>query len=149
MCQLLNGIGTGIFAACGQLAIMAVMTHQEIAVGLALWGLFGSIGAAIGNAIAGAIWTNILPGELLKFLPEDKQELMPAIYSSLAIQQEYPMGTDVRDAIIKAYAVVEHKMVIAGAVVVPVFVLCTFMYKNVNVRKLEAARGKQTKGNVF
>lgn len=149
MCQVLNGIATGVFAQTSQLAIMTVMTHQEIAVGLALWGLFGSIGAAIGNAIAGAIWTNILPGELLKYLPEDKQDLMPEIYGSLDVQQEYPIGEPIRDAIIKAYAVAQHKMVIAGSAFVPVLVICVFMFKNINVKKLEAEKGKQTKGNVF
>jgi MFS family permease len=149
MCQVLNGIGSGIFVQCGQLAIMAVVTHQEIAVSMALWGLFGSIGAAIGSAIAGAIWTNILPAELTKFLPEGSKELMPQIYSSLIIQQEYPMGTEIRSAIISAYGVVQHKMVIAGSAFVPVFLMCVFMYKNVNVKKLEEEKGKQTKGNVF
>ena len=148
-CQLLNGIGTGIFAQCAQLGIMATMTHQEIAVALALWGLFGSIGAAIGSAIAGAIWTNLLPGQLLKFLPADSQELMPEIYSSLAIQQTYPVGSPIRDAIISAYAVVQRKMVIAGVAFVPLFVICVFMFKNINVKKLEAKKGAQTKGNVF
>lgn len=152
MCQVLVGIGTGIFAACGQLAMWATVTHQEIAVVLAMYNLFGSIGAAIGSAIAGAIWTSFLPSELLKALPEDSQHLMPAIYSSLIIQQEYPMGTPIRDAIIVAYGVVQHKMVIAGACFVPLFALSVFMWKNINVKTLEreqGEQGKQTKGNVF
>lgn len=149
MCQVLNGIATGVFAQCSQLAIFSVVTHQEIAVALALWGLFGSIGAAIGNAIAGAIWTNILPGELLKALPEDQQDLMPEIYGSLTVQQDYPIGDPIRDAIISAYDVAQHKMVIAGAAFVPVLVFCVFMFRTINVKKLEAARGAQTKGEVF
>jgi hypothetical protein len=55
MTQMLVGLGTCIFTVCGQLAIMTPVTHQEVAVVLAIWGLFGSIGAAIGSAIAGAI----------------------------------------------------------------------------------------------
>lgn len=149
MCQVLNGIGTGIFATCGQLALMSVVTHQEIAVVMAVFSLFGSIGAAIGNAIAGAIWTNVLPGELLKALPADQQDLMPKIYGSLSVQQEWPMGDPIRDAIIEAYAVVQYKMVLAGSVIVPAFVFCVFLYKNVNVIKLEKERGAQTKGQVW
>lgn len=149
MCQILNGIGTGIFATCGQLALMAVVTHQEIAVVMAVYSLFGSIGAALGNAVAGAIWTNVLPGELLKALPADKQDLMPQIYGSLSVQQEWPMGDPIRDHIIEAYGVVQHRMVIAGSVIVPVFVICVFMYKNVNVIKLEKERGTQMKGRIF
>lgn len=149
MCQILNGIGTGIFSMCGQLAIMAAVTHQEVAVVMAIYSLFGSIGAAIGNAVAGAIWTNILPGELLKALPDDKQDLMPQIYGSLVVQQEWPIGDPIRDAIIEAYAVVQHKMVIAGSAFVPVFVFCVFLFKRINVKKLEEERGTQAKGNIF
>lgn len=149
MCQVLNGIGTAIFAQCGQLAIMASVTHQEVAVSMALFGLFGSIGAAIGNAVAGALWTNILPAQLTKFLPEGSKHLMPEIFSSLVIQQDYPVGSEIRDAIILAYGDVQHKMVIAGSAFVPVFVICVFVYKNINVKKLEEERGTQTKGNVF
>lgn len=149
MCQIFVGAGTGIFAACGQLGLMAAVTHQEIAVVMAVFSLFGSIGAAIGNAIAGAIWTNVLPGQLLKFLPADKQDLMPQIYGSLSVQQEWPMGDPIRDAIIEAYGVVQHRMVIGGAVIVPVFVGCIFLFKNINVIELEEKKGKQTKGKVW
>merc|ERR1712093_595825 len=56
MCQVFNGIGTGIWATTAQLAVMASVSHQEVAVAIALWGMFGSIGSAIGQAIAGALW---------------------------------------------------------------------------------------------
>ena len=149
MCQIFNGIGTGIFATCGQLALMAAVTHQEIAVVLAIYSLFGSIGAALGNAVAGAIWTNTLPGELLKALPSDKQDLMPEIYGSLTVQQEWPIGDPIRDSIIQAYGVVQHKMVIAGSAFVPVFVFCVFIFKNINVIKLEREKGTQMKGKIW
>lgn len=145
MCQVLVGIGTGMFTQCGQLALMSVLTHQEIAVALALFGLFGSIGVAIGNAIAGALWTNILPVELGKNLPSDVADQLATIYGSIEVQLSYPMDSPVRDAIISAYGVVQHKMVIAGSAFVPVFVLCIFLYRNINVKD----KLSQTKGNVF
>ncbi|KAK1472664.1 major facilitator superfamily transporter [Colletotrichum tamarilloi] len=60
MCQIFNGVASGIFSICSQIAIMSSVTHQQIAIALALHGLFGSIGAAIGLAIAGGIWNNVL-----------------------------------------------------------------------------------------
>ncbi|KAH7010234.1 putative transporter [Ilyonectria destructans] len=36
MTQVLNSLGTGLFATCGQLAVMSVVTHQQIAVVIAL-----------------------------------------------------------------------------------------------------------------
>ena len=149
MCQVFNGIACGIWPLVGQLAIMASVGHQEIAVGLALWGLFGSVGAAIGLAIAGALWNNVLPKQLLHRLPADAKDQMATIFGDLNVQLGYPMGSPVRDAIIGAYGDVQRKMVIAGAAFTPLCLICVLMLKNINVRNLEATKGKQTKGNVF
>ncbi|CAM1502212.1 Fc.00g041960.m01.CDS01 [Cosmosporella sp. VM-42] len=64
MCQLFNGISSGIWTMTAQLAVMSTVNHQEVAVALALWSMFVSIGAAIGIDIAGALWTSIFPTEL-------------------------------------------------------------------------------------
>lgn len=149
MCQMFNGISSGIWALAAQLAVMASITHQEIAVGLAMWGLFGSIGASIGLAIAGGLWNNILPVQLLKFLPEGSKDQMLTIFGDINVQKSYPMGSPVRDAIIAAYADVQRKMVIAGAAFIPLCLICLVMWKNINVKELERTRGKQTKGNVW
>ncbi|KEZ43292.1 Siderophore iron transporter mirb [Scedosporium apiospermum] len=149
MCQVLNGIGTGIWAMCGELGIMASVSHQEIAVAIAIFYLFGGIGASVGFAIAGGIWVNVLPNQLIKHLPDDAKDQWADIYGSLVIQQEWPVGTPIRDGIIAAYADVQRKMVIAGSAFLPIMLICIFLFKNINVRKLEEEKGKQTKGNVF
>ncbi|KAL3424961.1 Siderophore iron transporter mirB 2 [Phlyctema vagabunda] len=149
MCQLFNGISSGIWASTAQLSVMASVTHQEIAVSLALWGMFGSIGAAIGLAIAGALWTNVLPTALYNNLPLDSKDLAATIYGSIVVQKSYPMGSPIRDAIIAAYADVQRKMVIAGAAFTPLLLVCIIIGKNINVRKLEEGHSKQSKGNVW
>ncbi|KAJ3518332.1 hypothetical protein NM208_g14552 [Fusarium decemcellulare] len=132
MCQLFNGIYSGIWALTARLAVMSSVSHQDVAVALALWGMFGSIGAAIGLAIAGGIWTNVLPGELAKRLP----------------RMSYPRDSPERDAIIGAYDVVQQKMVIAGACFIPLTVACLFMWRNIDIRKKDA-RSTQAQGMVF
>ncbi|KAI0541088.1 siderochrome-iron transporter MirB [Xylaria digitata] len=149
MCQVFNGISSEIWALTSQLAIMARVTHQEIAVSLALWRLFGSVGAAIGFAIAGALWTNILPGKLVEFLPDDAKDQAAEIFTSIIIQESYPIGTPIRTAIIAAYADVQRKMVIAGAAFLPLCLICLLLWKNINVKTLEETRGKQGRGNLF
>ncbi|GES66001.1 siderophore iron transporter mirB [Aspergillus terreus] len=146
MTQILVGLGTCVFVVCGQLAIMAPVTHQEIAAVMAVWGLFGSVGAAVGNAIAGAMWTNILPGQLYQRLPDVSKNQTAAIYADMVLQMSYADGTPERDAIVGAYADVQRKMVIAGACMIPLCLACVVMWRNINVKKLD--RG-QTKGNVF
>lgn len=149
MCQIFNGIATGIWALCAQMAIMASVSHQEIAVALAMWGLFGAIGAAIGNAIAGGLWNNIVPGELYKRLPEASKDQASIIFGDLVTQMSYADGTPERDAIVATYAIVQRYMVIAGACFVPICLGCILMWKNINLKKVEKERGPQTKGVVF
>lgn len=149
MCQLFNGIYSGVWALTAQLAIMASVSHQEIAVGLAMWGLFGSIGAAIGFAVSGALWTNIFPEQLYKALPDDSKNLTATIYGDITVQLSYPMGSPIRTAIIEAYQDVQRKMVITGVAFIPLCLGCLFLWRNINVKKLEEREGKQTKGTVF
>ncbi|WYZ42482.1 hypothetical protein EsH8_VI_000181 [Colletotrichum jinshuiense] len=147
--QVLNGIGTGLFAACGQISIMAVVTHQEIASVMAIWGLFGSIGAAIGYAIAGALWNNIFPYRLHSNLPDYAKNLTSTIFADVEVQLSYLDGDPIRDAIVSTYAEVQHKMVIAGACLIPPCLASILLWKHLNIKKIEAERGGQTKGNVF
>lgn len=149
MTQVLNGLGTGLFAACGQLAVMAPVSHQEVAVVIAIWGMFGSIGASIGLAIAGSMWNNILPGELLRRLPEATKANATLIFGDIVTQMSFLDGTPERDAVVGAYADVQRKMVIAGACFMPLVLASIYVWRNVNVKKLEEEKGNQTKGNVW
>ncbi|CAI7663836.1 unnamed protein product [Penicillium manginii] len=144
--QVLVGVGSCIFSACGQLAVMAVVSHQEIAVVTAVWGLFGSIGAAVGFAIAGGMWNNILQSQIYARLPEESKHLSASIFSSLVTQMSYEDGTAERAAIVGAYGNVQRKMVIVGVCLTPICVLCTYFWRNVNVKKLLK---EQTAGNVW
>jgi hypothetical protein len=147
MCQLFNGISGAIFAGTTQLAVMAPVGHQDIAVVLAILGLFGSIGASIGMAIAGALWTNVLPGVLYDALPEASKNMTAEIYGDMVLQLSYPMGDPVRDAIIEAYADVQRKMVIAGSAFIPLLLLAVIMWRNLKLKELDEKRGNP--GNVW
>ncbi|CAK7208003.1 hypothetical protein SEUCBS139899_010837 [Sporothrix eucalyptigena] len=147
--QLLNGFGSGFLSLCSQMAVMAPVSHQEIAVVLAIYGLFGSIGASVGETIAGALWTNDLPKALYNSLPADSKNLTESIYESLVVQLSYPVGSPIRDAINEAYGTVMHKMVIAGAVFMVPTVLSLFLWRNIDLKKVEEEKGTQSKGNIF
>ncbi|KAK5625724.1 hypothetical protein RRF57_001440 [Xylaria bambusicola] len=147
--QILNGIGDGIWTPVAQLAVMAQVPHQQVAVGLALFGLFGSIGSAIGNAIAGALWNNVLPQKLEEFLPDDAKNRTAEIFGSIVVQQSFPFGTPERDAIVAAYGDVQRKLVIAGSAFLPLAIIFILVWKNINVKKLESSHGTQAKGTIF
>ncbi|KAJ6022720.1 hypothetical protein N7499_008035 [Penicillium canescens] len=146
MTQILVGLGSCIFTVCGQIAIMASVSHQEVAVVMAIWGLFGSIGAAVGSAIAGGMWNNMLEKELYNRLPEDAKSQATSIYSNLVTQISYADGTPERHAIVGAYGDVQRKMVIVGVCITPLCILCTWFWRNVNVKKLYK---EQTSGTIW
>jgi hypothetical protein len=148
MCQIFNGFYSGVWSLTSQLAIMATVGHQELAVAIALWQLFGSIGASIGNALAGALWTNIFPVQLQQNLPADAKNLTQAIYADIEVQLSYPLGSPIRDAIIESYGHVQRLMVITGVCFLPACIVCVLVWKNINVIKVDAAR-KKAGSNVF
>ncbi|KAF7554037.1 hypothetical protein G7046_g6932 [Stylonectria norvegica] len=143
MCQVFHGICGGIWAMTGPLALMTAVSHQELAVVLALHSMFGSIGQAIGFGISGAIWTNDLPKQLLQSLPDNAKNQTTTIYGDIKEQLRYPIGDPIRDAVIHAYGVVQRQMVIAGCAFLPLIVICVVIWHNKPLDR------KQTKGNVF
>lgn len=147
--QVLVGLGTGIFSTCGQLAVMAPVTHQQIASVNALWGLFGGFGSSIGFSIAGAIWNGVTPGKLYELLPAESKDQSALIFGNITLQMSFLEGTAERDAVVGAYAHSQRLMVIAGAATVPLCIASIWVWKNINVKKLEQEHGKQTKGVVF
>ncbi|KAK3374723.1 major facilitator superfamily transporter [Podospora didyma] len=144
MCQFFNGVGTSFIATCGQLAVMAAVSHQEIAMALAFFSLCGSIGAAIGMAIAGGLWTNLLRNAIYDNLPAVSKDLTDTIYADMRMQLFYENGDPIRMAIIDAYGDVQRKMVITGAAFVPLLLITVLMWRNINVKEK-----RQTVGNVW
>ncbi|KAI0095891.1 MFS general substrate transporter [Daldinia grandis] len=148
MCQVLVGFGVGMINQTSQLITMASVRHQDVAVALAIYGLFGSVGSSVGYAVAGGLWTNILPVKLHEYLPEDSKNMTAAIYGDINKQMEYPIGTPIRDAVIEAYGDVMRRMVIVGSALIPLTIICVIVWRNINVRKLETVE-KRSRGNVF
>ncbi|RYP74859.1 hypothetical protein DL771_002780 [Monosporascus sp. 5C6A] len=148
MCQVLVGFSTGMLTTMAELSLMASVRHQDVAIALAIYGLFGSVGSSIGFAVAGGMWTNILPYKLYEFLPPENKEMSADIYGDITKQMAEPIGTPIRDAVIMAYGDVMRKMAITGACLIPVMLVSVAIWRNINVKKLEAVE-KRARGNVF
>lgn len=149
MTQIFVGFGAGLFTVCGLLAVMVPVGQQEVAATLAIWHLFGSIGAAVGFAVAGGMWNNILPQQLYDRLPEGSKGMADKIFGDIRLQMSFADGTPQRAAVVGAYADVMRKMAIVGVCFMPLCLLSIYFWRNVNVKKLEHEKGKQSKGNVW
>ncbi|KAE9970187.1 hypothetical protein EG328_006443 [Venturia inaequalis] len=144
MCQVFIAFGGGTMIIVQQVAVLSAADHNNVASVLALLGVFGYIGGAIGSSISGAIWTHTLPGNLQRLLPEDALPDLETIYESLETQLSYEKGTPVRVAIALAYADSQTKMLIAGTAVMSLSLIWMFV-----VRDIKLDKNVQTKGVLF
>jgi len=144
MCQIFIAFSGGTLVICEQMAVMAVTSHQYLAVVLAVEGMFASVGGGIGSSVAAAIWTGIFPDRLARYLPAESQANLTDIYGSLTIQTSYAVGTDTRHAINLAYGDAQKYMLIASTTVLVVAIGAVAMWRDVKVKDF-----KQVKGTVF
>ena len=144
MCQIFISFAAGTITICDEIAIMAAASHQHIAVVLAVLGMFGNIGGAIGLTVAAAIWQDVLPKKLAEYLPVSELPNLPTIYEDITVQLSYAVGSPARIAIQHAYGGAQMAMLIAGTAVWAVGIVAVVMWRDINVIGI-----KQTKGHVF
>ncbi|KAJ9614083.1 ferrioxamine B transporter [Cladophialophora chaetospira] len=121
--QVLLGFAGGLFPYPAQASIQAATKHEHVAVITGLYLATYNVGSALGGAISGTIWTNVLPSELEKNLaPLGNTTLAAATYANpFAVAAEYPAGTAVRTAIIESYQHAQRLLCITG------ICLCTLL----------------------
>ncbi|RDA85686.1 hypothetical protein CP532_4642 [Ophiocordyceps camponoti-leonardi (nom. inval.)] len=143
MCQVLISLAGGTITICEQTAVMAVITHQHVAVVLAVLSMCSSVGGAIGSTVASALWTSIFPQKLAQYLPQEAQANLTSIYGDLNVQLSYPVGSPVREAISLAYGETQKTMLIAAVAVLVLSFAGVAVWRDVRLKEF-----KQTKGTV-
>lgn len=144
MCEIFISFAAGTIIICDEIAILAAAAHQHIAVSLAVLGMFGNIGGAIGLTIAVAIWQSVFPEKLALHLPASELPNLPLIYQDLTVQLSYAVGSPARIAIQQAYGDTQKLLLISGVAVWVVGVVSVLMWRNIRVTDI-----KQVKGHVF
>lgn len=144
MCEIFISIGGAVFILLCQLAVLSAVDHQHTSSAMSLLYVSGAFGGAIGPAISGAIWTNVFPTALARYLPASAQDQIALIAASLPTQLSYPVGSEERLAIQLAYGYGHSRMLAAGVAFSSLMLIFMFMISNTNVKHL-----KQTKGVVF
>lgn len=143
MCQVFLALSGGTMIIVQQVAVLAVVDHNNAASALAFLNVFGNMGGAVGSSISGAVWTHTLPGALKRLLPAEALPDWESIYDSLDVQLSYARGTPIRHAINLAYAEAQSKMLIAGTAIMALSLGWMFLIKDLKVTK------QQTKGVLF
>ncbi|KAM0324352.1 hypothetical protein ACHAQA_008133 [Verticillium albo-atrum] len=144
LCQILISIAAGTIMVCDEIAILAAASHQHVAICLAVLGMFGNIGGAIGLTVASTIWQDVFPKRLAEYLPREELPNLPRIYANLSTQLSYPIGSETRIAIQHAYEDGQMWMLAVGTAVWIVGLIGVMMWRDINVIGI-----KQNKGHVW
>ncbi|KAF7180867.1 hypothetical protein CNMCM7691_010158 [Aspergillus felis] len=115
--QVVLGTAGGLAPYASLASLQASLGHEQLGVMTGLFLAFHSIGDALGNSVAGAIWTQILPSALASRLATqpDGATLAASVYGNpFAVVAQYPIGTATRSAIIASYQHVQRLLCITG-----------------------------------
>ncbi|KAI0182971.1 major facilitator superfamily domain-containing protein [Xylaria flabelliformis] len=142
--EIIYAFAGGACVIAEQVAVMAAAAHQQVAVVLAVEGMFSSVGGGIGGTVASAIWTGIFPVKLMQYLPEESKADFAEIYGDLEKQISYPVGSATHDAIVRAYDDALRNMFIAATAITVIGLAATLAWRDIKLKGF-----KQVKGNVI
>jgi hypothetical protein len=136
--QIFVAYAGGTLVPCHQVAALAAGTHADFATTLALLYLASSVGGAIGDSIAGGIWTNVYPKELNKRLPAD---VATSVYTSYLNALKYPPGSPTRDAIGTAFGIAQRDMCIAATSITALTFIAVWIWRDINLGNKKQIKG--------
>ncbi|KAI3332802.1 major facilitator superfamily protein [Ustulina deusta] len=140
--EILYAFAGGASVICEQVAVMAAASHQEVAVVLAIEGLFASVGGGIGGTVAGAIWTGVFPQKLLEYLPADTKDQFATIYGDLTAQISYPVGSATHAAIVRAYDDALRNMFIAATTLTVIGLAGVIAWRDIKLKDFKQVKGR-------
>ncbi|KAI1121343.1 siderophore iron transporter mirB [Nemania abortiva] len=140
--EIIYAFAGGACVICEQVAIMAAAAHQQVAVVLAVEGMFSSVGGGIGGTVAGAIWTGVFPQKLMEYLPEESKANFAAIYGDLTTQISYPVGSATHKAITMAYDDALKNMFIAATTITVLGLAGVIAWRDIKLKDFKQVKGR-------
>ncbi|GAA5847838.1 hypothetical protein JCM9279_006659 [Rhodotorula babjevae] len=129
--QILLGIAGGLFPYSAQALIQTEGGHQHTAILLASYLAIYSVGSAFGNSISGAIWTQVLPGELEKVTNNATAvELWYGSPFAAITEPDGQWGEPIRMGVVEAYRHVQKLLCITGICLAVLLVGCGLILKD-------------------
>ncbi|KAG8164469.1 hypothetical protein KVR01_006387 [Diaporthe batatas] len=145
--QILVGSAESALLLLSQLAIMAFVDHENVAMALGIWGTFVSIAVGIGSTAATTVWTY----GLWTLLPADSEDLIPEPLAFLEKQKQYPLGSTTRNVLVAAYEEYLQNLLIAALFIAGFAFLCVLSWKNINLLRdtRDAKRARRAGGVIW
>ncbi|GAP86517.1 putative siderophore iron transporter mirC [Rosellinia necatrix] len=150
--QIAVGIGGGMLNVPAQLGVQASASHQQVAAATAVFLTLVEIGGAVGAAISGAVWTQLVPSKLAQYLPPDAASQAHTIFGNVAVASDYltyPPGSLARIAINRSYQETMQVLLTIAVVLCAPLVLLSFLMRNYKLGSVEqGVKGKVIGGVV-
>lgn len=143
MCQIFIAFAGGTVVICLEIAAMAAVSHQYVAVIVAVINMFAGIGGAVGGTVSAAIWQAVFRGKLNEYLDGLPSDEIENIYGDIKVQLGYEWGSEERMAIQRAYGDGQQAMLIGATAILALALVAAACWRDINVNK-----AKQVKGNV-
>ncbi|GEQ70560.1 hypothetical protein JCM33374_g4238 [Metschnikowia sp. JCM 33374] len=105
--ECLMGFGAGFFTYVTQLSIQTCTNHEYMAVVLSLYLASYNIGSALGSAVTGAIWTQLMPSTIarnMEALGANVTQATEAYQAPFTYIVTHPWGSSGRVALALSYA---------------------------------------------
>ncbi|CAO3641538.1 unnamed protein product [Cunninghamella echinulata] len=133
--QIVLGTAAGLIPYPVQAHIQIETKHEHVAIITAVYLTMRHVGSALGNTIAGVIWTNTLPQKLVENFNaaaiNNATALAREAYKSpLTFIKPYPMGAPERMAIIGAYESTQKILTITGCCIAIPMVIAALTLSN-------------------
>lgn len=129
--EVVIGTAAGFFSWPTYVLIQTAARHEYLGILISLVFTVNSIGQAFGNCVAGAIWTQVLPGELSKNLAPINETLAPQVYANpLFVVPGFPVGTPERDAIVLSYREIQRLLIIVAICIMVPMLGCALSLRN-------------------
>lgn len=136
--EVLLGIGGGLLPYPTQALVQSAVKHERTAIITSIFLASYSVGSALGNTIAAAIWTNTLPAKMLGNLNAIQHHNATALAAyayadPFTFIVEFPIGTPERQAINTSYYEVQRLLCITGIALSVVLLALTFGLRDVKL----------------
>lgn len=145
MSRILIGMGGSFSVVSSRVASEASVPHQDLGSVISLLSLWSYIGAAIGSAISGVIWTEKMPANLKKYMPDTVNSTQLAtFFGKLTSLRQYPMGSPIREGGIMAYIKSMHPLICISLGLSFIPLIAAFFQTNYYLgEQLNAVEGEQ------
>ncbi|KAL2794921.1 major facilitator superfamily domain-containing protein [Aspergillus keveii] len=137
--QIILGFGSGVINTM-QTGMQASVSQSNMAAVTALFTASLGVGSAVSGAVGGGVWTELLPRNLRRNLPDEAQSQLPAILGSVVVATSFEWGTPIRDAINKSYHDTFRTLLLIAVILQAFAIVAGVLVEDLSIKEVDEAR---------